>query len=136
LSIDPLGPTVLEALERPPWPGNIRELEKVLKQAMIFRREGALEPDDVRRHSAPQHAGLIAARPAPAERAVLGRLPLSSRREVALRIVGDCGGVTRRDLARECSISGEVARQELSALTRLGFLRRVGRGRSTLYVRR
>jgi DeoR/GlpR family transcriptional regulator of sugar metabolism len=61
---------------------------------------------------------------------------LSSRRNAALRIASDRGVVTRRDLAGQCGTSGEVARQELVALEKLGLLPRVGRGRSTLYVLR
>jgi len=37
-------------------------------------------------------------------------------------------------LAAKCSISGEQARRELVALSRLGQLHRVGRGRSSRYV--
>jgi DeoR/GlpR family transcriptional regulator of sugar metabolism len=61
---------------------------------------------------------------------------VSRRVQTALRIAGERGVVTRRDLTRECRVSGEIARQALGALERLGFLRRVGRGRSTLYVLR
>ena len=42
----------------------------------------------------------------------------------------------RQALARDCGISGETARQELAALSRFGYLRRVGRGRATEYVLR
>jgi transcriptional regulator with GAF, ATPase, and Fis domain len=36
-------PEALRALERHDWPGNIRELENVLQQAIILSREGVLE---------------------------------------------------------------------------------------------
>lgn len=48
LAIDPLGPETLSSLASAPWRGNVRELEKALKVAMIFRRGGALRPDDLR----------------------------------------------------------------------------------------
>jgi Transcriptional regulator DIP2311-like, C-terminal domain len=66
-----------------------------------------------------------------------GFLPfVNPRRQIALRIAGEQGTVTRRALARVCGISGETARQELAALAHLGYLRRVGDGRSTEYVLR
>jgi transcriptional regulator with GAF, ATPase, and Fis domain len=136
LSIDPLRPETLRMLETAPWRGNVRELQKVLKHAMIFRCEGELQADDLRLARHPLGTGWMRTALVPGGRPASARLPLSSRREAALRIARDCGAVTRRDLARECGISGEVARQELLALARLGCLRRVGRGRSTVYVLR
>ncbi len=133
LSVESPDPEALRALEGAAWPGNVRELEKVLKQAMIFRREGPIRSEDLRP-------------PARRRTAWFGRrfnpwqLPtapaLSRRRAAAVQIASERGVVTRRDLARQCGTSGEVARQDLAALARLGVLRRVGRGRSTVYVLR
>jgi transcriptional regulator with GAF, ATPase, and Fis domain len=133
LSVEPPEPEALRTLEGAAWPGNVRELEKVLKQAMIFRGQGPILSEDLRTPARRRTAwsgwrfGPWQLRLAPA---------LSRRRAVALQIASERGVVTRRELARECGTSGEVARQELLALARLGFLRRVGRGRSTVYVLR
>jgi len=49
--------------------------------------------------------------------------------------IGALGSFAERGgLARACGISGETARQELAALARLGYLRRVGDGRRTQYL--
>jgi transcriptional regulator with GAF, ATPase, and Fis domain len=48
LAVDPLGPETLSALESEPWRGNVRELERTMKVAMVFRRAGGLRPEDLR----------------------------------------------------------------------------------------
>ncbi len=136
LSVGRLRPEAMRMLEMATWRGNVRELQKVLKHAMIFRREGELQMGDLRLARHPVETRWIRRPRLPDPVWPAARLPLGSRREAALRIADDRGAVTRRDLARQCGISGEVARQELVALARLGFLRRVGRGRSTVYVLR
>jgi transcriptional regulator with GAF, ATPase, and Fis domain len=133
LSVGPPEPGALRTLESAAWPGNVRELEKVLKQAMIFRREGPIRSEDLR-PPARQRTMWSGWRFGPWPLATAPAL--SRRRAAAIRIASERGIVTRRDLARECGTSGEVARQDLVALARLGFLRRVGRGRSTVYVLR
>ncbi len=133
LSVESPEPEALRTLEGAAWPGNVRELEKVLKQAMIFRREGPIRSEDLRppaRRRTMWSAGRLGPWQLPTAPA------LSWRRAVALQIASGRGVVTRRDLARECGTSGEVARQDLVALARLGALRRIGRGRSTVYVLR
>ena len=134
LAIAPFGSEMLGALPGAPWRGNVRELERTLKVAMIFRREGGLRPDDLRVRG--HELGTRRSTGSPATHLPPARSPGSRRAQAALRIAGEHGVVTRRDLARECGVSGEIARQALGALERLGFLRRVGRGRSTLYVLR
>ena len=54
--------------------------------------------------------------------------------ERPLGLVATRGSVTRGQFADQCEISGEQARRELAALSRLGQLRRVGGGRSNKYV--
>jgi transcriptional regulator with GAF, ATPase, and Fis domain len=41
--IDRISPGTLEALERYDWPGNIREFENVIQQAVILSRDGVLD---------------------------------------------------------------------------------------------
>ncbi len=136
LSVGAVCDAAMVRLAAHPWPGNVRELEKVLKEAMILCREGDLEAADVE--------GAIQRRlPRRLEEGHGGRRPtgggggapgVGDRGEVALRLARERGSVSRGDLARACGISGETARQELAALTRLGRLRRVGEGRRTQYV--
>jgi len=133
LSVESPEPEALRTLEGAAWPGNVRELEKVLKQAMIFRREGPIRSEDLR-PPARRRAAWAGSRFASRPRATLSAL--GWRREAAVQIASERGIVTRRDLARQCGTSGEVARQDLVALAKLGVLRRVGRGRSTVYVLR
>jgi formate hydrogenlyase transcriptional activator len=42
-SIDQIAPGTLDALERYDWPGNIREFENVIQQAVILSRNGVLD---------------------------------------------------------------------------------------------
>ena len=58
---------------------------------------------------------------------------LSHRQQVALELTRAHGTVTRGDLAAACRISGELARRELHALTRLRLLQRFGEDRGTRY---
>jgi DNA-binding NtrC family response regulator len=117
------------------WPGNVREMEAVLEQAMIFHGGGWLRAEDLElplgrsRRRAPSGAQSM-------QRAEPGdeRLRAATRWQAALELVGRRGSVTSGELAKECEISGEQARRELVALSRLGQLRRVGGGRSTKYV--
>jgi transcriptional regulator with GAF, ATPase, and Fis domain len=44
--IDRIAPGSLEALQRYEWPGNIRELENVIQQAVILSRNGVLDLSD------------------------------------------------------------------------------------------
>jgi transcriptional regulator with GAF, ATPase, and Fis domain len=44
--IERLAPGTMEALERYEWPGNIRELENVLQQAIIVATDGVLDLSD------------------------------------------------------------------------------------------
>lgn len=80
--------------------------------------------------------GVVQRPPLPARKGSLERAdqPGLGRARVALRITSERGSVTRGDLSKACGISGETARQELAALTRLGYLRRMGTTRTARYV--
>jgi two-component system response regulator AtoC len=42
--ITPFSPTMIDAFKEYPWPGNIRELENVVKRMVLFGEEGAVLP--------------------------------------------------------------------------------------------
>ena len=131
-----LRPDALAMVMAYPWPGNVRSLEKVLKEAMILRGEGFLRGDDLR-ISRPKGLPPIEAGGRASPNPTRTDAPrVDDRGGRALRIARERGSVTRRQLAAECGISGETARQELVLLTRGGYLRRVGNGRETRYVPR
>jgi sigma-54-specific transcriptional regulator len=44
---------VLEVLQNYPWPGNIRELENVIHFAVLFAKDGVIQPHDLRFTTAP-----------------------------------------------------------------------------------
>jgi DNA-binding NtrC family response regulator len=133
LSIAGITPSALDALMAQRWPGNVRELEAVVEQAMIFRGGGWLAAKDLELHRyqargrfgryAPGRANLDA-----------DQAYEATRQQVALRMALARGSVKTADLAAACGISGEQARRELAALTRLGRLRRAGGGRATRYI--
>jgi two-component system response regulator HydG len=121
LAIEPIGATALRRLAAHPWPGNVRELEAVLEEAMVLTGRGHLEPEDLRLDP-PASFGRVASG--------------ADRLAMALRFARAPGGVTRRQLATACGISGESARRVLRALVQGDQLRSIARGRGTRYVAR
>ncbi len=139
LSVTGVTPEALARLEDHHWPGNVRELEVVLEEAMIYQRGGWVRREDLDLDGDLAQGEVPTGVTAPdratsAARAIDDRYSVALRRQAALRIAGERGSVTRRDLVREFGISGEQARADLIALARRGDLRRVGRGRITRYV--
>jgi DNA-binding NtrC family response regulator len=131
LSVRGVAREALRVLEQHPWRGNVRELEAVLEQAMVFSGEewiapGDLElrlPRDVGPTSGSERQGIPAT-----------TTGLSWRQREALRIGSERDEVRRQDFIARCRVSREVARRELAGLVRLGLLRRIGFGRGTRYV--
>ncbi len=127
-------PAALRLLEQYLWRGNVRELEAVLEQAMIFKSGDRITPEDLDLPM-PRGADIAEGTPGverqgvPAAKAVLSWL-----QHEALRIVSERREVRRRDIIARCRISREVARRELVGLVRLGLLRRIGFGRGARYV--
>jgi DNA-binding NtrC family response regulator len=134
LAVDGITPQAVARLAGHSWPGNIRELEGVIEQAMIFHGGGWIRREQLEIESEERDERPGAVVPGAAPKPDDERVRLARRRELALRIARDRGAVTRGSLARECGSSEELARQQLVALARLGQLRRVGGGRSTRYV--
>ena len=123
----------LRLLTQQPWRGNVRELEAVLEQAMIFTRGDWIAPealDLLTPGSSDAESGSGAARHGPADR----RTALSWLQHEALRIATERREIRRREFIARCRISREVARRELAGLVRLGLLRMIGRGRGSRYV--
>ena len=134
LSVHGATPAALRLLEHYPWRGNVRELEAVLEQAMIFKSGHWITPADLdlpmhRRGDVADITAGAARHGMPATKAALSWLQYE-----ALQIAAARREVRRRDLIGRCRISREVARRELAGLVQLGLLRRVGLGRATRYV--
>jgi two-component system response regulator GlrR len=127
LAIDGLTREGVAALAAHPWPGNVRELEAVLREAMVLKGRGWLGLDEL-------DLGESETRSHGTEFADV-REGVRQRRETALRLAADPGGVRSGQLAAACGISAELARQTLAALVDAGVLRRVGAGRGTCYER-
>ncbi len=134
LSVRGATPPALRLLEHYPWRGNVRELEAVLEQAMIFRGGDWITPEDL--DLLMPRGGDVAEGAAAAERhgVPAAKGARSWLQQEALRIVSERREVRRRDIIARCRISREVARRELAGLVRLGLLRRIGLGRGARYV--
>jgi DNA-binding NtrC family response regulator len=124
----------LRRLQQHPWRGNVRELEAVLEQAMIFRGSDRLTPEDL---------DLVVGRPTRVmeNQAPFGRqavavatAALGWLQHEVLRIAAEHREVRRRDVVARCRVSHEVARRALAGLVNLRLLRRVGLGRAARYV--
>jgi DNA-binding NtrC family response regulator len=125
LSVEGVTPEALARIENHRWPGNVRELEVVLEEAMIYQRGGWVKPEDLdldTRESEGPAETIAPVRVVPVARPIDDRFSVALRRQAALRIAGERGSVTRRDLVREFGISGEQARTVLIALARRGDL--------------
>jgi two-component system response regulator HydG len=129
LSVDGVTEAAMRRFEAYPWPGNVRELEAVLEQAMIFKGRGWLAPRDLDLRPVTHEIGEMAD-----DEASPGGYPMTIYQAEALRIAGRRGEVRRRDLVRRFGISREVARRQLVALARAGYIRQVGSGRGARYV--
>jgi DNA-binding NtrC family response regulator len=124
----------LRLLEQYPWRGNVRELETVLEQAMIFRSGDWITPRDLELPL--RRGGDVAGDPAAVARPGVPVLKgaLSWFQHEAMRIVSERREVRRGDIIARCRISREAARRELVGLVRLGLLRRIGFGCGARYV--
>jgi DNA-binding NtrC family response regulator len=118
----------LRLLTEHSWRGNVRELEAVLEQAVIFRGDELIAAEDL---------DLPKPRSPDATDGGARSEPIATliwlQRE-ALCIAGERRELRRREFIARCRISREVARRELAGLVRLGLLRLVGRGRGARYV--
>jgi DNA-binding NtrC family response regulator len=128
LAVEGIARPALVALEHAPWLGNVRELEAVVEQAMIFRGSGWVTMEDLDLPSPPL------SREGAGRADVTKGEHLTWCQEEALTIAASGPGVCRRDLMARCRISREAARRHLTSLAARGLLRRVGQGRSTRYV--
>jgi two-component system response regulator HupR/HoxA len=133
LAVRGVTPAALRLLEHNPWRGNVRELEAVLEQAMIFKSGDRITPGDL---ELPMGRGRDVAEGAPVEPhgVPVTEAALSWLQREALRIASARREVRRSDIIARCRISREVARRELVGLVRLGLLRRIGFGRGARYV--
>jgi DNA-binding NtrC family response regulator len=125
-------PAALRILEHHPWRGNVRELEAVLEQAIVFRAGDWITPVDL---DLPLHRGRVAESAAVGpEGTSVPNVALSWLQQEVLGIASAQREVRRRDVIARCRISREGARRALVSLVRLGLLRRIGFGRGVRYV--
>jgi DNA-binding NtrC family response regulator len=131
LTVEGIAAAALARLVAHPWPGNVRELEAVVEEAMIVKGQGGLDSKDFPLD--PVRQAPLPSPPAPASQHSTLR-PVTQCLRVAIEIAAVRGGVSRSELVAESGFSRELARRALADLTRLGYLRRLGRGRGTRYV--
>jgi hypothetical protein len=106
----------------------VRELEAVLREAMVLKGRGWLGVEDLALSPPVGDAGPPTAPPA--------SMPAADvRRQRTLALAGRPVGVSTRELARAAGVGLTTAREELGALAAAGMLRRTGRGRAVRYVR-
>jgi DNA-binding NtrC family response regulator len=115
----------MATLEGDAWSGNVRELEAVVKRAMVRRRARWVTPGDIRPAQAP---------PRSVARGDAGGIPLTPVQEQSPQLASSRGEVRRGDLVARCGISPEAARRALLGLERARVVSRVGSGRAVRYV--
>jgi DNA-binding NtrC family response regulator len=124
----------LALMEGLPWHGNVRELETVVRRAMVLKGEGWVTPQDL--HFGPIRFVEVAAADSRSLGAREARAPveLSWPQREALSLAAERQEVRRADLVARCGISREGARRELAGLVRAGLLKRMGAGRGIRYA--
>jgi len=137
LAIEGVTGDAVALIRNAPCPGNVRELEAVLEEAMILRGEGWLELErrDVNLRLNPFRAwppltGTVNTRRM--NSAFVSDLTRLQRE--ALRLTAERQEVRRGDFMARCGISRAVAKRELAGLVRAGLLWRRGSGRGVRYV--
>ncbi len=116
-----LSDAAVQQLKGYTWPGNVRQLEKVISAGVIFAEGDWIRPGDLGLDGAPATQSTVEPDGVARVRAIL---TLAERP----------GGVRRRDLCIQLGLSGETIRQELIRLMQRGLLRREGRCRWARYV--
>ena len=87
-----ISPDALERMESYEWPGNVREMENVIRRALVLGRGVQIRPDDLppeisgERMTASRMEGTLAAAEAETIRSALARA--GGRRKLAARILG------------------------------------------------
>ena len=114
-------------------PGNVRELETVLAQALLLRGEGQVQLEDL---AQPDETGAVQAVREPVPKRTAPDLDelMEWPQQEALRIAAARGLVRRGDLTARCGISTESARKYLVGLVERRLLQRAGGGRGARYV--
>jgi DNA-binding NtrC family response regulator len=113
-----VAPAARRALQVHTWPGNVRQLEKVISRAVVLGADGCITAFDF---------------DVSADDRPTGPALLTERQREALRMAGVLGVVCRADLKARFGISGEAARRDLSSLVKAGYLRQSGRRRGSRY---
>lgn len=128
-SLQPLPPETLAALQRYPWPGNIRELQSVLKQAILQMAGSVLLPEFLPPailHPAPATAGSVLTSPFDLDHFVDERLAAGSEdlhaeclvqleRRLLTRVLQQTGG-NQVQAARILGINRGSLRAKIRAL--------------------
>lgn len=107
-----VGRDAMAILEGDDWPGSVRELEAVVKQAMVRRRRGWVTRGDFVLPRLRPNGLSNVTRPL--------RIRLTSVQDQALRLKAAHGEVRRADVVARCRISHEAARRALASLAGSG----------------
>ncbi|MDD3991958.1 MAG: sigma 54-interacting transcriptional regulator [Desulfobacteraceae bacterium] len=144
----------LEKLRRYHWPGNVRELAHCLLRAAVMADASVIQADDLQLDgvagSRGENGTALAVGPAPsasftppprvspvareAEKGVCFRLNPRQRR--AMAVLGAADEFSRSDYEQAAGgIPSRTAVHDLNDLVQKGWLRRIGKGPATRYVR-
>ena len=101
-------PEAMRMLEEQPYPGNIRELQNLVKRLVIMTETGRITPEDVRKALAHSSTSAIAARPASEPVAETALTLEEMERKAISDAIARCGG----NLSQVASALG-ITRQSL-----------------------
>jgi len=105
------------------WPGNIRELENVMRRALVLAAGGRIEPEHIvfdrpARLIQPTEATLPAAQAAVSEK--LSKVVQISEARAIMEMLASCGG-RRNEAARKLGISERTLRYRLASFREAGL---------------
>ncbi|MHC5079402.1 MAG: sigma 54-interacting transcriptional regulator [Planctomycetota bacterium] len=127
---------VLALLMRHAWPGNVRELKNRIHRADVLSGDRDLLPEDfpelkkkaVTKTSLSEKV-VAKVRKAAAE----DGFPVERRHMDLFRVLAAGGAIRRREFEQMAGISTRTARRDFERFVRLGLIRRVGKGKGTMY---
>ena len=119
LRTEPVGPALLETLQRYPWPGNVRELKNVLKRIMILEEPRRLAAEHFPAHVLAGRNPRAAARTAGGA-AGTGLVTLAEVEQMQILYTLEMTANNKSKAARLLGISRQTLREKLRLYQRAG----------------
>lgn len=132
-----LDPELLDRLYEHPWPGNLRELENVLRRALVLAPDGVLRAEHLDLGGSPPKGSPAdpgSGSGAPGDAGSQAERPTRRQVEI-LELLTPGEELTSTSVAGRLGVSARTALRDLRVLTQLGYLVQNGQKRGTRFQR-